>query len=511
MLFQQPERFDCTRRQSEFGPGDFWILAERIEATDRTSVPLSVRTASLWQDGVQFYTLYADNHVESLATDHRGVAPLIQLGALVEYPIMTRDSSPVRLLWRVENAANIRGILLGPRLSTEKQSDRSDVLMTALYASFAGLAVSLILYNLALWAVLRHSFQLYYCAMVLMLAIYTFSSSGLLVWVFPEVHNNDRLRLNYTMLGFTAVAALLFARSFFEKRVFAGWLNHYSLFVCAVVGTAAVTFFFVAPISIGVADAMFGLSFLCLASVVFPTVYRAWAKRSNYLWVFVIAWSVPIAAMMLRTLAGLRILDWNFWLDNATVLSMIFEALVSSVAIAYRMRQLRDERDDAIAKEVMARRLADIDPLTGLLNRRAFLARALGREGEQQLTIADLDHFKRINDTIGHDGGDEVLRQFARVLRSHAPSSALIARMGGEEFAIISSANNAMDSDAFLSKLRTSPMPFDIALTASVGVCRGPMRNDADWKKLYRGADRALLKAKSDGRDRVRRSEAASI
>ena len=174
------------------------------------------------------------------------------------------------------------------------------------------------------------------------------------------------------------------------------------------------------------------------------------------------------------------------------------------VAIAYRIRLLCHERDVAIAGETIARRLADTDPLTGLLNRRAFLDRAIGRHGEQKLLIADLDHFKRVNETLGHDGGDEVLRVFARVLRSCTPVGAIVARIGGEEFAIIVDTDTTLHAEAILDRLRATRMPYDIAVTASIGGCSGPLVTEIDWKALYRGADLALFEAKASGRDRVR-------
>ncbi|MEI9928353.1 MAG: GGDEF domain-containing protein [Sphingomonas sp.] len=123
------------------------------------------------------------------------------------------------------------------------------------------------------------------------------------------------------------------------------------------------------------------------------------------------------------------------------------------MAIAYRIKLLSKERDEAILGEVLARRLADIDPLTGLLNRRAFLEKAIGRTGEHVLQIADIDHFKRVNDTLGHDGGDEVLRVFARLLRGASPAGALIARIGGEEFAILTASDEAIGADQLLARL----------------------------------------------------------
>lgn len=502
LLIKHPERFDCTIDQHKLGPGDFWVISKDIGA--HWHEPLNARIASLWQEKLSLHVLYADGWMTSSSTDARGTTPLIQLGALVEQPLPQRSAAPVRLLWHVEGSANVRGVVLGPRLSTVSESERANLTMAGIYAGFGGLCVALIIYNLALWGALRHRFQLYYCAMVAALLAYAFSSSGVLAWAAPEMANNDRLRINYLLLGITGATALVFARSFFEERVFAGWLGKYTAGVAAAMAGVGLLFFLTAPFSVRVADTVFTCVFLGLATVVGPTLWAAWRRRSNYLWLFAVGWGAPILTAILRTLVGLHVLPWNFWLDNSTVLSMVVEALMSSLAIAYRIMLLRDERDSAIEREVMARRLADTDPLTGLLNRRAFLDRAIGRPGEQQLLIADLDHFKGVNETLGHDGGDEVLRLFARLLRTQIPASALVSRIGGEEFAILSHAGEAVEPEALLAKLRATRMPFDLLVTASIGACKGPLTSDVEWKALYRGADMALFEAKSAGRDRAR-------
>jgi diguanylate cyclase (GGDEF)-like protein len=506
-LIRHPERFDCKTPQSSFGPGDFWVISQDIGQRSRSRAPLLVRFTSLWQQGATVHTLYADGRMATTRTDGRGLTPWIQLGAVAEVPLPRREAKVTRLLWHVEGAANMRGILVGPRLATGADSVRANLSLAMLYAGFGGLCIALLVYNLALWGALRHRFQLYYCAMALALLGYVFSSSGALAWAFPEIVNNDRLRINYLLLGFTGASALIFARSFFEERVFAGWLGRFVQVVAgALMGVGLLVFLF-APFNVQLVDSAFTSTFLLLGAVVVPTLWRAWRVRSNYLWLFAIGWGAPIITSLLRTLANFHLIPWSFWLDNSTLVSMTIEALMSSLAIAYRIKLLRDERDEAIASEVMARRLADTDPLTGLLNRRAFLAQAIGRPGDQQLLIADLDHFKRVNETLGHDGGDEVLRLFARALRHAVPVGALIARMGGEEFAILSPADGGVEPEQLLAKLRAARMPFDLKVTASIGACSGPIASDLDWKTLYRGADSALFEAKSAGRDRARRAQ----
>jgi len=177
---------------------------------------------------------------------------------------------------------------------------------------------------------------------------------------------------------------------------------------------------------------------------------------------------------------------------------------VSALAIAYRVHRLVLERDEARAREGAARLLADTDPLTGLMNRRSFLTAAIGREGAQLLLVADLDHFKAVNDTIGHDGGDEVLRGVARALGEALPPGTLVARIGGEEFAIVADAGAGLSARTVVEALRGLRLPFDLAVTASIGACTGPLATEADWKRLYRQADQALYAAKEAGRDRIR-------
>jgi diguanylate cyclase (GGDEF)-like protein len=504
VLIHHPERFDCKTPQHKMGAGDFWIISEDIWQKSRPREQLNARNASLWQDQLSLHTLYADGKMATTTTGKRGVTPLIQLGAVVENQIPASRSKVVRLMWHVKGSASVRGILLGVRLATEKESAKANLLMAALYAGFGGLCIALICYNLALWGALRHRFQLWYCAMVGGLLLYAFSSSGTLAWVWPEIANNDRLRINYLMLGLMGGSALMFARAFFEERIFAGWLGRLAVVVAGLMAGAGIFVFLTAPIAVRVGDLIFTSVFISLGAVVVPTLWRAWRLRSNYLWLFALAWGAPILTSVLRTLGNLHVLPWNFWLDNSTMLAMSAEALLSSLAIAYRIRLLSIERDEAVTGEEIARRLADTDPLTGLLNRRAFLEKAIGREGHQALHIADLDHFKSVNDTLGHDGGDEVLRVFARMLRAAVPANALISRIGGEEFAVLTHAGEPIDPDRILARLRATRMPFDMQVTASIGSCTGPLTTEPEWKALYRGADKALFQAKSAGRDRVR-------
>ena len=509
-MFARPGVFDCSTQPTDFGPGDYWVLSDAIP-NDIATRHIRVRVGSLWQSNAALHTLYADGSIATVRLSSTDLSKRMQLGAIVEVPLPFGDARATRLLWHVDGAANRRGIILGQRLATAEESAHANTVMAAIYAGFAGLAFALFVYNLSLWWALRHWFQLAYCGMLVALLGYATTSSGVMAWMMPDIDNNDRIRLNYVFLGLAAAGAITFARAFFERRVFAPWLRVATTTAIVMLALSGFIFWATSYLDMGISDRCSSIMFLLGLLVVAPILWSAWTRGSRYLWLFALAWAAPIVFAGLRILSAMGLFPADFWLDNSTVLSLAFEALISSVAIAYRVQMLSRERDDALAGEIQARLLADADPLTGLLNRRAFLNQAIGRPGAQTLHLIDIDHFKSVNDTLGHDGGDEVLRVFARTLRMAVPAGGLIARLGGEEFAVLMTHAAAIEADALLDNLRDARMPFDLTVTSSIGTCVGTLASETDWKLLYRNADRALFEAKTAGRDRSRRARDLSM
>ena len=152
---------------------------------------------------------------------------------------------------------------------------------------------------------------------------------------------------------------------------------------------------------------------------------------------------------------------------------------------------------------------ASIDPLTGLLNRRSLEhgVRALTSEATPfAVVLADLDNFKVLNDTYGHDAGDRALRVFSRVMRSVVRDGDLVCRYGGEEFVIVMPRATAPDATAMLDRFRLelSASFFDgrtPTFTFSAGVTDTSQGDD--FGELISLVDRALLQAKADGRNRT--------
>lgn len=159
-------------------------------------------------------------------------------------------------------------------------------------------------------------------------------------------------------------------------------------------------------------------------------------------------------------------------------------------------------------------KMAEVDALTGVANRHTFettlrheMSRAK-RHGEPlTLVMIDVDHFKKLNDTHGHQVGDDVLQRVARALASRCRDFDTVARYGGEEFAVILPACSSRESLVAAERLRSavSQMADGLSTTASAGVATYPT-HAADPESLVRTADEALYESKRTGRDRVTRS-----
>lgn len=159
--------------------------------------------------------------------------------------------------------------------------------------------------------------------------------------------------------------------------------------------------------------------------------------------------------------------------------------------------------------------LATRDFLTGLPNRRSFLENsqrqlALPSDGNDvAVAMVDIDHFKHINDSFGHEAGDQAIRAVAGILQSHTQPQDISARFGGEEFCLLVS---GLDDDASIlhfEQLRQAVQALrlqfggkTLAMTVSIGVCRMPSRA-GNLHQLITEADRQLYLAKAAGRNRV--------
>lgn len=189
----------------------------------------------------------------------------------------------------------------------------------------------------------------------------------------------------------------------------------------------------------------------------------------------------------------------------------VIEAAVTALEKAYNL-------DQTTQGHQQLRQLADTDPLTGCANRRVLDERLKeeldrARRYDQVVTVAlfDVDEFKRINDSLGHQGGDKVLQQLANLLQGELRTMDLLARFGGEEFVILLPETGSTGARLFTDRVlrRVAQHNFGdvtspIWVTVSAGLATFPDDRAADEEALLKLADENLYKAKRAGRNRYR-------
>jgi diguanylate cyclase (GGDEF)-like protein len=196
--------------------------------------------------------------------------------------------------------------------------------------------------------------------------------------------------------------------------------------------------------------------------------------------------------------------DWTTCLRSWTITAALVLCLAIPISRTIGKAHLALYREKTLNHE-----LSRTDPLTGLPNRRALMEAVHAAEpAALVMAIADIDRFKRVNDTYGHLAGDEVISSVARLMATMLGDLGLLARVGGEEFALLSShAPMELVEDriaAVRDRLAATPILTQgaaILVTISAGLASG--RAGETFDRLYAAADGALYRAKAAGRNRV--------
>jgi diguanylate cyclase (GGDEF)-like protein len=165
---------------------------------------------------------------------------------------------------------------------------------------------------------------------------------------------------------------------------------------------------------------------------------------------------------------------------------------LSFIRMSIALREAREIKDERL--------LARTDELTGLPNRRRFIT-ALDdlKNSEATLLLLDLDGFKKVNDSLGHDAGDELLRQISIRFARQIPKNSLIARLGGDEFGAIIYGKQQEGLEIAQALQSTLTYPADLGShSVTLGVSIGAVVNDGK-PELLRRADEAMYSAKKSG------------
>lgn len=364
------------------------------------------------------------------------------------------------------------------------------------YGCYYGGFLALVLYNLFMFLAVRDRAFLFYLFYVCCYGLYMAVHNGLTYQFFwpgsPQLANDSLL----VLLGLSLFGSLKFTRTILATRSRAPRLDLIGRGlqgVCLLLLLAIPLFTYaqlIQPFSYVTLVVTLHLLLLGIASFV------SGSRPARY---YLMAWSALLTGVTVYMLKTFGLLPHNWLTQNAFQIGSLIEMLLLSLALGARVRDLHHD--------------SYRDALTGLANRRQFDERMREhfqqyREYDQPLSLLllDIDHFKRFNDDFGHQAGDRVLQEVARLLQIEVRRPYTACRYGGEEFAVIMPGTKAEAAEVLAERLRRElrqASRSDAPLTLSIGIAslgEGPFDSP---EQLFAAADSALYAAKSGGRDRV--------
>lgn len=386
-----------------------------------------------------------------------------------------------------------------------------------LQGSLIGLALCLLLYSLGQWFNLREVLFLQYALLITGSTLFSLHLFGLgtqYLWTdnaWFELHVAGLAALMATCGSFLFIGQTLMGQQPASRLLRA---MRWGAVLCVVLGML----YALDVLSTRVITAIVSLLGLVPALMGIPGALRRAREGDDIGISLLLAWMLYFAAtaVVIGVIQG-RV-PVNFWTLHSFQFGATLDMMLFMRVLGLRTRALRLEALEATRERDAMRSLAHTDPLTGLPNRRGLsiaLTTALTRCTPDKLLavyVMDLDGFKPVNDTHGHDVGDELLVAVTRRLRGHLRQSDLVARLGGDEFVVmaghLSSLQQAQDLgqkllDAFHPPFSLGSVQVKVGLT--IGYAIAP-EDSTDAIGLLKLADAAMYNGKQSGKFCLRRN-----
>ena len=370
-----------------------------------------------------------------------------------------------------------------------------------------GILLTLLVYNLVLARVFRDaSYGLYglTCAAALVtLATYNGHTAH---YLWP--HSPWWIERSYVLGGSLWIAfSALFARHFLNTRETAPTADR------VILGFAGVALLTTVPGALGqVGLAQSANEWLGLSGALYMTAVSLRVWRRGFppaLW-YLCGQATLFATVMATVMVVWGWLDAPFLLANGLQIGVAAEMVVFAMALSVRIQLMRRDQVELNLRAAHLARAASTDPLTGVANRTGLKTSAeqlLAQPGDHALLLIDLNKFKPVNDTFGHEAGDRVLVEMAQRIENHLRESDVVARIGGDEFVVLlGHTTQRATLVATINRLLDAidqPVPYgqeNLKVSASAGVALYP-QDAGSLDALLRAADKAMYEVK-DGHQR---------
>jgi diguanylate cyclase (GGDEF)-like protein len=456
---------------------------------------------------------FADGTTEWKAVRSGAFGDHWRAGGQFGFTASNENAPLVGLVLRIDRLASrdLLRVRLVPPGAAEVQS--------GILAALIGAALTLLLvgaiYNLSLALAVRRQYLAWQGAWSACMLLWGAVWSQFALLVLPGIAGAVTAQICTLLASAAVMLATISAVSSLERALLPSWLRLGTLALGIGVGAIGIPAALVRSAAIEPIGSALGLMVLAVLVAVAACLALGWRRGSVEARDLSGAWAVPMAALFLTQIVDFGSILWGGGAQIVVLFAAAWQTIWLSVAASRRLAAMRVERDSARAAEARASELAARDPLTGLRNRRGLLA-AIGplfhhaqRENVPvALLLIDVDRFKSINDAHGHEAGDIVLATIAARLERWEGPTCAVARMGGEEFAMMIAGLGGLPLMRFADHVRQEIAALDHGgpvagrtITVSIGIA-GTL-GAPDFQSLYRLADRGLYAAKQAGRDRI--------
>ncbi|ABR90640.1 diguanylate cyclase [Janthinobacterium sp. Marseille] len=423
-------------------------------------------------------------------------------------------------------------------------NDRS---LLGYFGMFYGVVLVMLLYNAFIWVSTRDRSYLYYCLYLGAFFIMNFSYNG---FSFQYLWPDSPRWSNWTYTSWVflyQLMAIIFAMVFLETSKRLPRMHRLlSVFLYVMSAAWLLSILFASPVFHNATGVYFVFLYSPLTAVAGFLAWRSGFRAARF---FVVASMGNLVGAFITAMTVSGFMPYSFASFHAVEFGILADVILLSLALADRikylrlqneaaekaiieqklqsnelLRQAKDDLERIVSERTAelrkardeAERLSRVDALTGAFNRRYFnevaaLEFAKVRRLHQPLSVIsfDIDLFKQINDNYGHAAGDEVIKAAARVSRNAVREIDFVARIGGEEFAILLPGSTIEQAAATAERLRELVIAEQVsyqgkllAFTASFGVAQ-LKDSDQSFEALLQRADEMMYRAKNLGRNRV--------
>ncbi|MBN2897017.1 MAG: GGDEF domain-containing protein [Campylobacterales bacterium] len=486
----------------------YWLRL-KVEAQQAQELFNKIQTA--WIDQVDFYVLQEGRLVtHQRGGDHVGLEDFAYHSGGITFSHAIAAGVPQELYWRIEGKDALQIPLY---LYSQKGFVKAQQAQSIMHGLMFGAMLLLALYAFSFFYLLRRKLYLYYGLYVLLFGLLNFSINGyarLYLWGDRIVFNE--LMYNLLMCGYMAFVAL-FARTFLETKRYHLGLDRVLRFAAYAYGAIALSTV-VLPYHSVMEAGVYAAALLPFVMII-PGV-MVWRRGNRFALFFIAGW-VPYALFyILWAVAFFGYLPFNLFTANANMFGAVIEFVIFSFALSFRIHRIKIEKQRIENELEHSKALLGKDPLSGLWNRLHFdsLFQKMREEYQARrqsfaFLIADIDDFKAINDTWGHQHGDRVIQAISGVLiEQFRRECDRVFRLGGEEFGVIVCAKNPQEAVASAQRMIEAvaalrlPHPHNVFVSISAGVVVCD-QSYPDAYTLYALADRQLYEAKKSGKNRV--------